>query len=110
MSSILTGAHTFDRNRFSQTSLAWVVRLVRVLAPPTSPAEAPGISRNQREPHVAYVQVKPHFRKSRTGSIPGSSTRRVADQDRVEVSDLSAAVPGAGVPALHPKLAVPLRR
>jgi hypothetical protein len=44
------------------------------------------------------------------GSIPGSYTRRAADQARVEVPHLSAAVPGAGVAALHPKLAVPLRR
>jgi hypothetical protein len=44
------------------------------------------------------------------GSIPGSSTRRTAGQGHVEVPHLSAAVPGAGVAALHPKLAVPLRR
>jgi hypothetical protein len=35
---------------------------------------------------------------------------RAADQARVEVPHVSAAVPGAGVAALHPKLAVPLRR
>jgi hypothetical protein len=47
---------------------------------------------------------------SATGSIPGSSAIRAADQARVEVLHLSAAVPGTGVAALHPKLAMPLRR
>ena len=78
-----------------------------VLMPSTPSAYPQVVSRRFASSIPLLSQLKSIFEP---GSIPGSATRRAADQAPVEVPHPSAAVPGAGVAALHPKLAVPLRR